>query len=262
MKHEEVIVHALLQDAGLTEVLASRYPDVYKPYDLQPIRKTDHCEKNRVRKSMTPIPDFHPHPTDKYEYWDWMSERALERWQTFKDRNEEREEAKKEQREEVIRVAQEAWGDMPMISLREIHKADEKLKEPETETAEARVASEFEEIEPFILDNVKMTIMHNDRIGAKHLISLFSLLARSRKLLIFTPRSHDLEQAIKDLFKYRTNFSHVVIIENYMDGSEVLIAAPSDEIFDKYVTKCIQSSIQATKAWRKYLEHCGASYDD
>jgi hypothetical protein len=51
-----------------------------------------------------------------------MQEKAKERWEEIRQRNEAKEEERKSNREEVLRVVEETWGHPPMISLKTLNK--------------------------------------------------------------------------------------------------------------------------------------------
>ena len=266
MNKAEAIFSELLGAVGCHEVLAARYPAPYKPYDLQPIRVTDNNEKNRQRRPMTPIPDFHPHPVEKHEYWDWMSERVMERWQMFDDKAQEREDQRKEQREEVIRQAEEAWGDTPMITLRGIHKAE--LKEAEEEkdeeqTAEGRVANEREPVEPFNTDSVRAHAWRDANIS-RLLLDLMKELQRNRKLLLLPKlEGRDaLEAATRQVFMLRAKFKRVMIFETHVRvGDGTFGVAYPDVNFSEFVTECLRQSPKARSIWIK-LQQCLAELED
>jgi len=266
MNKTEAIFSELLEAVGCHEVLAARYPAPYKPYDLQPIRVTDNNEKNRQRRPMTPIPDFHPHPVEKHEYWDWMSERVMERWQSLKDKAQEREEQRKEQREEVIRQAEEAWGDTPMITLRGIHKAElkEADDEKEEQTAEGRVSNERESVEPFNADVVRAHAWRDVSVS-RLLLDLMKELQHSRKLSVIPNLEGraSFDAAARQVFALRSKFKRVMIFESHVrvaDGSFGVVYP--DTNFSDHITECLRHSPKARSIWIKLQKRLAELEDD
>lgn len=263
MNKIEAIFVQLLESVGCAEVVASRYADAYKPYDLQKIRMTDNNEKNRQRRPMTPIPDFHPHPTEKHEYWDWLSERAAERWQKLADKAQEREEQRKEQREEVIRQAEEAWGETPMITLRGIHKAEKEEAEQE-QSAEARVSKERESVEPFNIDAVRSKLYRNKGVS-KLFVDLLKILQQKRRVAIIGPfqLNTEFEAATRQVFSLRNHFKRVMTFSED-DWSMLKTGAVMypDISFDEHVTNCLREIPAANTVWIKIQKHLAEEEDD
>lgn len=264
MNKTEAIFVQLLESVGCTEVLAARYAAPYKPYDLQKIRVTDNNEKNRQRRPMTPIPDFHPHPTEKHEYWDWMSERAMERWQLFKDKAQEQEEQKREQREEVIRQAEEAWGDMPMITLRGIHKAEKEAAEEKEQSAEARVSKELDSVEPFNMDAIRSRIWRNRDIS-RLFVELLKILQQKRHVALIGPfqLNTDFDTATRQVFSLRGQFKRVMTFAED-DWSMIKNGAVMypDIGFDEHVTNCLRKIPAANMVWIKIQKQLAEDQDD
>jgi hypothetical protein len=100
----------------------------FKPYDLQRVRITDQHLGQVVRREWVGIPKKYDAPTDRFEYEDWIQEKAMEKWRELADRHKEQLERKRADREEVLRVTEEKWGAEPLVSLRHIHELDEKSK--------------------------------------------------------------------------------------------------------------------------------------
>ena len=120
-----MIVDTVLEIARLADVPVTAFAP-FKPYDLQRVRITDQHLGQIVRREWVGVPKKYDAPTDRFEYEDWIQEKAMEKWRELADRHKDQLERKRTDREEVLRVTEEKWGAEPLVSLRCIHEADER----------------------------------------------------------------------------------------------------------------------------------------
>jgi len=122
-----MIVDTVINIAKLADVPVTAFAP-FKPYDLQRVRITDPHLGQVVRREWVGIPKKYDAPTDRFEYDDWIQEKAMEKWRELADRRKDQLERKQADLAEVLRVTEEKWGAEPLVSLRRIHEADKLLQ--------------------------------------------------------------------------------------------------------------------------------------
>jgi hypothetical protein len=102
----------------------------FKPYELMRVSIIDQHLGNKIVRPAPIIPKKYDPPSDRYEYEDWIQEKAMEKWKELADREKERKEKRDADHEEVMRVTEEKWGAPPLVTLRRLK---ELAKEPPIE---------------------------------------------------------------------------------------------------------------------------------
>ena len=252
MNIEESIVASILLEAGLTEVLGARHVKNFEAYKLNPIRLYDNNKKNAVRKQMRTIPNFHPHPIDKHEYWDWITERALEKQQELKDREQERLDKKQADREEVIRHAEEMWGTTPMISLKRIHQIDEEQKEKlAEEEVTSRVSKEIHSLPEFHFDG-----LDTDRVMILACVRQMLVICDKIGFLKFVPfREKEMAELIESTFLLDQKFNSVHIRETMSPKQWAIIYSDANnETLNSIMNKAIEANGDVRELWKDCVE--------
>ncbi len=110
----------------------------FEPYKLQRINKVSpfHTQERRARKQAPNPLGLNTPPTDKYEYWDYLTEKALETHKRLADSEAERVKTRLENQAELRKAMEEAWGTPQLLTLRSFikdteEKQAERLKQEE-----------------------------------------------------------------------------------------------------------------------------------
>lgn len=118
----------------------------FEPYKLQRINFVDNHDRNRVQNHRDiPPPLMKVYPKDKIEYWNLLTERALEHHQRLVDTQAELDEKRADNRREVLETVEEVWGRPRLLTIKSLMEAQKKLE------AEKREASQ--ELRKSVLEN-------------------------------------------------------------------------------------------------------------
>lgn len=113
----------------------------FQPYKLQRLNKVAQWRpQERRAKNQAPRPiGVNNPPADKYEYWDYLTEKALEVHQRLEDNASDRAKQRLENQQELREAMREAWGDPKLTTLHSIlRQADEENEKKRKEDEEQR----------------------------------------------------------------------------------------------------------------------------
>lgn len=112
----------------------------FEPYKLQRINFVDNFDRNKVQNHREiPPPLMKVYPKDKIEYWNLLTERALEHHQRLADNQKELDEQRAENRKEVLETVEEVWGRPRILTIKSLMDAQKKLEtERKEQEAELR----------------------------------------------------------------------------------------------------------------------------
>lgn len=113
----------------------------FQPYKLQRLNKVAQWRpQERRAKVQAPRPiGVNSPPSDKYEYWDYLTEKALETHQRIADNAAERKQQRLDNQNELRDAMREAWGEPKLTTLHSIlRQADEENEEKRKEDEEMR----------------------------------------------------------------------------------------------------------------------------
>lgn len=99
----------------------------FEQYKLQRINKVSplHTQERRARKQAPNPLGLNTPPTDKYEYWDYLTEKALETHKRLADNETERIKTRLENQAELRKAMEEVWGTPQLLTLRSFIKDTE-----------------------------------------------------------------------------------------------------------------------------------------
>jgi hypothetical protein len=119
----------------------------YEPYRLWRINRVDQLRlQDRHPVPVPPNPLQYDFPHDKYEYWDYLTEKALETHQRLRDNQADRDQERRDNIAELREAMEEAWGKPKLTTLysmlveqgqhekelqAEKHKLQQLVKQPE-----------------------------------------------------------------------------------------------------------------------------------
>lgn len=118
-------------------VVGHRLDLQFQPYRLQRINRVAiwRPQERRGRpNSPRPIGTNNP-PQDKYEYWDYLTEKALEVHQRLEDNAREREEQRTANIQELKLAMNEAWGEPKILTMRAVLEEQELKAKQDLEDA-------------------------------------------------------------------------------------------------------------------------------
>lgn len=118
----------------------------FEPYQKQRINRVDmfNQQVRRPRDRVPPLMKIE-RPLDRYEYWDYMTEKAIEHHQRLQDNENERKEKRRENMKELHQRIAEVYGPRQLPHL---HQLLEMGKSLEKEKAEQRKREQEEITNP------------------------------------------------------------------------------------------------------------------